>query len=388
VSDGRQRLANREQWGLTAYQVGILTFVGISGTAVLTLPQILTALAGQEAWLATLLAVPVGLVPLGLLYDLDRRHEGLTLAEHARAALGPALGGALGALWVFFLGTAVPIILREFSQLVTSEALPHTPEVVVLGLLIVVPLLMTRDGLETIVRVASVLTPIAAATLLLIFLSTLGAARLDRLLPVTAMGGVPLLQAAGPTAAFYAETALLGCVLPFRGCERRQAWLAATCGLAAAAVVLAAATLWALLIFGPLSAHMPTILFQVTRAAGVAEFISHLDALLVAVWVAGGLVKISVWFLSLALTASESLGLADYRPLTVPLAAAAVVGGQTWFESNSDMARWFTDVWPFWGLACQIGFPLLVWSATVLSDRRIHRGTRRASSLREGTEPG
>lgn len=362
------RVASEEEWCLSPYQIGLLCFVLISGTAVLSLPEILTSYAGQEAWLAALLPAPVGLIPLWLLYQLDRRRPGLTLPQQARAVLGPVLGGMAGLAWAFFLSSTAPIVLREFASLVSGEALPRTPEVVVLALLMLVPLLMARQGLEPIAYVAAVLTPLAAGTLLVIFLPSLGVVRGDRLLPVTGPGWGPLLQASAPTAAFYAETSLLAFVLPLRGCPRAAAWRAAAAGLGVTALVVAGATLWSLLVFGPLTARLTSTLFQVTRVASVAEFITHMDALLIAVWVAGGLTKVALWFLSLCVSTAQSLGLRDYRSLTLPLAAFTVAAGQGWFHSNADLTRWIARIWPFWGLTFEVGLPLVIWLASLLRD--------------------
>jgi spore germination protein KB len=359
---------------LAPYQIALICFVLIGGTAVLTLPEILATYAGQEAWMAALLPLPVGLVPLWLLYDLDRRRPGLSLVEHARASMGRVAGGAVGLILSLSMLVVVPTILREFAGLVAQE-LPRTPETVVLALLVVVPLLIAREGLGAVARVAGVLTPLAAAALLAIFLPTLDLVRPDRLLPVTAMGWGPLLQASSPTAAFYMETALLGFVLPTRSHGRGPSWVAAGAGLAAVGVVVAAATLWSLLVFGPLTARLSFTLFQITRVAEVAEFITHMDALLVVAWVAGGLVKVAIWLFCLCLSTAQAVGLADYRSLTMPLAALTVVTGQAWFESSAQLTRWIAQIWPFWGPTWELGLPLVIWLAAVVADRR-ERGRR------------
>jgi spore germination protein KB len=266
----------------------------------------------------------------------------------------------------------VPIILREFAGLVAQE-LPRTPQPVVLAMLMVVPLAMVRLGLEPLARVAAVLIPLAGAILVVIFLPTVDLLRPTRLLPATALGWGPLLQASAPTAAFYAETALLGFVLPLRSCGRRRAWGAAAAGLAAVGLVLAVSTAWSLLIFGPLTAKLTSTLFQVTRVAEVSEFITHMDALLIAVWMAGGLVKIAIWFFCACRGGAQSTGLGEYRSLTLPLAAFTVIAANAWFESSAGLTLWIGQIWPFWGLATEIGLPLAVWIATVLTQRRRRR---------------
>ncbi len=351
---------------LTPLQIGVSTMAMIGVTAVAGLPTLLTAYAGQEGWISALIAVPAGLVPLVLLYDLDRRQPGLTLVQHARRALGPIGGLLLSLPLLMLLSSTTPLGAHQQADIVGMEALRRTPTVVVVGLFLLVPLYAARQGREVLARLTTLSVAVAIGALLLIGATSLRSVRGENLQPVFALGWVPLLQGAAPAAAWYAETAVLGLLLPFRATERRAAWAAAAAGLVIVGLQVSLVTAWDLSIFGPLADQMVFALFQVTRVSNLAEFLTHMDSILIIAWVAGEMARMGLWLYCLCLAFSQWLGLRDYRPLTLPVAAAVAIGACTWFQNASQFNAWVMRVWPFWGLALGIGSPLLVWLAVVL----------------------
>jgi spore germination protein KB len=54
------------------------------------------------------------------------------------------------------------------------------------------------------------------------------------------------------------------------------------------------------------------------RYASLADFIEHLDPFVMAVWVAGMFVKVSVYYYALVLGTAQWLNLSDHRPLVLP----------------------------------------------------------------------
>ncbi|MFC4769275.1 GerAB/ArcD/ProY family transporter [Effusibacillus consociatus] len=57
----------------------------------------------------------------------------------------------------------------------------------------------------------------------------------------------------------------------------------------------------------------------------IADFLEHLESIVMAVWVAGAFVKISVFYYLLSLGTAQWLGLSNYRPLVLPLGIYIIV---------------------------------------------------------------
>lgn len=350
-----------EDWGVPPPQLFWLLLALIGGTALLSLPGPLALYAGQDGWLAALLGLPLGIVPLLLWYALDVRLPGLTLTQMARAVLGPVAGSALAVLPVVLFASTLASTPREVADLVGGIALPRTPMPVVLALLLLPVVWMVRAGLETLARMGELLVPAGIAALLLILLPVTKDMRTINLLPLLARGWRPVLQGAAAPAAFYAETAYLFYVLPFRGRGRGPSLGAAVLAVTAVACMLSVSTAALTAIFGPLLPKLAVPVFQATRVVSIAQFIEHLDALLLVAWVALSFVKMAAFFYCFCLALGQLLGLRDYRPLTLPAAVYTATAALYWFDSTASVSHWIMDTWPFWGGALTLGPPLLVW---------------------------
>ncbi len=203
------------------------------------------------------------------------------------------------------------------------------------------------------------------AALLLILLPVTKDMNATNLLPLLARGWRPVLQGAAAPAAFYAETAYLFYVLPFRGRGRGQSLGAAVLAVTAVACMLAACTGALTALFGPLLPKLAVPVFQATRVVSIAQFLEHLDGLLRVAWVSLSFVKMGSFLYCFCLALGQLLGLRDYRALTLPAAVYAVTAALYWFDSTASVSHWIMDTWPFWGGALTLGPPLLVWAVAL-----------------------
>ncbi|MDI3298557.1 MAG: endospore germination permease [Bacillota bacterium] len=376
----------REDWGLSDLQLLFLSFAVVAPTAILTLPRALALLAGQDGWLAALLALPAGLIPLVLLWDLDRRYPGQTFTEQARQALGPLLGRVAAALAVLLFALLAVVVTREVTDAVHGENLPRTPLPVVVLLVLLAPVSVLRQGIETLARWAEILLPIGLVLLFLLVAGSLRDLHPDYLLPVLGHGWTPIWTGAVQPASFYAKVFALAYVLPFRGDGRKGAFLAAAAGLFAGAVLLALTAAVTVALFGPLAASLPQPVFEAARMISVAEFLAHLDAVAVAAWLALGLTKLALVAFAFVFALADLLQLEEYRPLTLPGAALTGVLAAVEFRSTAEFQIWVFIFWPWVALALCILLPFLVWSGAVLRGRSGRRG--RTGGTGRGGRPG
>lgn len=354
------------RWSVSPLQVFLLTVALIDGTAIVTLPAPLVRFAGPSAWVAALVGLPAGLLPLGILYLLDRRAPDRTIVEHARLAAGP-VGGALLTLPILalFLNT-LGNTPREFTDLVAGVALPRTPTVVVTALLLAAPVAVVRAGLEVLARLAELLILPGLLALAGVLAANVRDMQPINLLPVLARGWGPVLQAAAAPAGWYMEMLYLTAILPF-GQQRRGAhWRAALLGLLCAGVLLSCATAATQAVFGPATAALAAPVFQLARVADVSGFLTHLEPFLMVAWVTLGYVKTGIFFYVFCIGLAQTLGLSHHRALTLPVAAMAILVNTVWYDSAADVAYFVTRIWPFVACTAAVVAPLLVLAATWL----------------------
>ncbi len=379
----------REDWGLTSRQVFWMLLALLGAIAALGVPAGVVRLSGQNGWMATLLPVPIALIPIALWRALDRRLPGLTFTEHARAVLGPVAGSILAVCPVLLSSSHLVGATRIVSDLVQSNALPRTPTIAVTLLLITPALYAVRSGVEVVGRLAEILVPVGLTAVALILLFTLGDSHPANLLPVLADGWRPVLQGAIVPLGYYIETFYIMYLLPFRGRPVRAMVTASVAALVGAALLLTVTTALLTMDFGPLVQSLAVPVLGAARTVSLARIVTHLDPLLIVAWVAITIIKIETLLFVLCISLSQLLGLHDYRPLTLPLGAFAAFAANAWWGSDVQLKSWFTYDWPFWAVSLALVPPLIVWVVAALrgvrddtreQDRRPHPATPAAET--------
>ncbi|MDW7617314.1 GerAB/ArcD/ProY family transporter [Peribacillus simplex] len=105
---------------------------------------------------------------------------------------------------------------------------------------------------------------------------------------------------------------------------------------------------------------------NVSRYISLADFFEHVESAVMAVWIVGAFVKISVFYYVSTLGTAQWLNLSDYRPVVWPIGILIVEFGFWSFPSSMDVNRNDTNVFPFQGILMQTIIPLLLLVIAVI----------------------
>ena len=95
-------------------------------------------------------------------------------------------------------------------------------------------------------------------------------------------------------------------------------------------------------------------LMLISRYISIAEFFEHLESVVMAIWIVGAFVKISVFYYVVALGTAQWLNLSSYRSVIWPL-GIIIVEFSFWSLPNTmELARYNVGVVPFIGLFIQM----------------------------------
>lgn len=317
--------------------------------------------ARQDAWLALLLGAAASLPVAWVYMALARRFQGQSPIAYSRALLGPWLGGLVGLLYVWYSLHLGALVLRNVGEFVTTTILPATPMGASLLTLMLLCTYAVRHGLEPLTRTGQVLVGMTLTLMLLTLVLVAKEARPERLLPVLEHGPAPLLSAALTVLAFpFGEKVLFLMILPRlqRARDPGRPVLAAMLG---AMLVLTIVHVFNVAVLGPhlmVSSLFPTL--EMIRTIEVAEFLTRLDPLFVAVWVATGFIKIAVCMYVTVRALAEWAKVRDYRPLTLPIGAIMAVLSVLLFDNSSQLTTFFLTIWPVYSVPFQVLMPLLL----------------------------
>lgn len=140
-------------------QFTVLVILFIFGPAVLLIPSHLATEAKQDAWIASVLGVGIGMLLVWLYTTLGNRFPDMTLVEYSEQILGKWLGKTVSLLFFTFFFILAALILRNIGDFLTAQVMPETPIQFIHIMFLSIVIMGTRLGLEPLARAGEILIP-------------------------------------------------------------------------------------------------------------------------------------------------------------------------------------------------------------------------------------
>lgn len=329
-----------EQGRISAGQMAMILFLSTFSIDVLTSPNLTAKWAEQDMWLSPLVASISGMVAFFVAYRLHRRFPEETIVQYSPRILG--WFGKLIALlyWVVYLH-ANSFVIRYYADFVGGVFLPETPMSVVMGGMALLCASAVRGGVETVVRSAQIFFLFTGAIVLVISVLSSTQWEVDSLFPILEHGIGPVVRGAVAPASWFGDFFVASFLLPYvkKGDKAAKWGFIAVVGSALSLVVL---HLIIVFVLGNQAGTYIYPLFEAFRLISLAGFIEHVDAFLLATWMSIIFIKISLFHYVITLASAQWLGLADYKPLSLPIAFILVAVG-IWTAPNLNFLNAFFD---------------------------------------------
>ncbi|MFE5324655.1 GerAB/ArcD/ProY family transporter, partial [Paenibacillus sp. NPDC056579] len=99
---------------------------------------------------------------------------------------------------------------------------------------------------------------------------------------------------------------------------------------------------------------------QAARLVSIADFLEHVESVVVVIWVAGAYLKIAIYYYVLVLGTAQWLNLSNYKPIVFPLGVLLLVFTLWASPSLQDHSNFVSKAAPFYSSLVQILIPLLL----------------------------
>lgn len=355
-----------EDGRISSRQATFLMSTMIIATVVLFVPSITAKYARQDAWLSIISAILAGLLIARLATTLGLRYPDKSIFEYPEVILGKWPGKLVGLLYVCWFLHMNAEVIREYGSFMVTAFMPETPIIVFILVVVSIAAYATINGLEVFSRANEIFLPLIVGSVIILFILALGQMNFNMLLPTFDAEPEDVLKGAIAPEGWFGEIAVITVLIPYlnkpREAHRVGALAVLTCG---GLLLLDAVGIIAL--FGPslVEAWLITTL-NGARMIIVASFIERLEAVIMIIWVTGGLIKITVFYWAAALGSAQLLKLKDYRPLVVPIGTVLVSLSTLLHPNISDLLQFLTNVWPPYAiLVFEAGLPLLLLTVSL-----------------------
>lgn len=302
---------------VTGIQIFWLILVMDLGMAlVMTITPSLQA-AKQDAWISIVAAGCIALLITFFATQLAQLYPGQTLIEYSQTILGTWLGKAVILIYLIQWFTIIPIVLRQFSDLVQIMLLTGTPKEAVMLLMILLIVYATyAGGIEGIGRCSEFLGPIILVMVTLVLIMSINNINLKNILPVYADSGIT-----GILGGSLAPASYIGHNVEFLmfGAFMRQPHKAApyTYGAVITAsffvLITTAAIIFTLGVNVSPSMWYP--FFEMTKKISLFGFIDNFDAIPVVIWISSVFIKLSVYLFITSYGTAQLLHVRKWRTM-------------------------------------------------------------------------
>jgi spore germination protein KB len=125
-----------------------------------------------------------------------------------------------------------------------------------------------------------------------------------------------------------------------------------------------------LLLFGKLTSTLTYPVMIAVRYISLAEFLAHLESIVMAIWVAGTFIKITVLYYVLVLGTAQWLKLSDFRPIVFPIGFLLLIFGAWSAPSLQDLSHFISTAAPFYLFSIQIFIPFILLLIALVRNRK------------------
>ncbi|MFC7394517.1 GerAB/ArcD/ProY family transporter [Scopulibacillus cellulosilyticus] len=307
-----------EKGKISSLQLGILLFELQTATGVISLPSSAYKYAKQNLWISYIFASFVFFIFIFVYFYLNKYYPKKTLIEYCTSLLGKWIGKTIGFICLFYIFYVSTFNLGEYSEFLTINFFSRTPKVVTICGLVIVCCFAVIGGIEVIGRCAQFFLPVIIILFLLMLILILPEAKVLNLFPVLENGFNTPLKGGIISSAWFGDNFILTFLLPYVS-DSKKAKKSVMISLLISTLTLTTVSLTILMVLGELTDKFFYPFIVVARYISVADFLEHVEAAVMAIWILGMFIKMTLFIYVLTLGTSQWLKLNDYRPLVLPI---------------------------------------------------------------------
>ena len=265
-----------------------------------------------------ILAALIGYATVYIAYKLHKLYPNKRLSNSVNKLLVGFAGKFSVFYTCFFYIPVTGEILRGYGDFIADSFMVNTPIIVIMASMVILCALIVRGGIEVLGRVAELFLPVFIFPICILIILLSADLDFKNIFPILGDGIMPPLKGAIIPGGWFSEFFLIIFLLPFLA-DMKKGMKYGMMTVFAVMMTLVVVNLIVLFVLGSTTSSKVYPLMNVSRYVSFGEFFEHLESAVMAIWVVGAFVKISVFFYAAALSTAQWLNLSDYRPVVWPI---------------------------------------------------------------------
>lgn len=310
--------------GLQVYWMIAIMDLGMA--LIMTLSPSLQA-AKQDVWISIMVSGCIVLTVTLLVTNVANLYPGQTLIQSCQAILGKFVGSIVIVIFMVQWYTIIPIVLRQFNDLVEILLLPSTPKLAIMLIMMALVVYVTYSGgIEGIARCSEVLGPLIIIMVILVLVASAKNIDMKNLLPIYADSGAMAIFKGSLAPASYLGHAVEYLMLAaFLYNPRKGAPYAYWAVITATFFMFVSVIITVTSIGVNLSPKMWYPFFEMTRKITLWGFLENFDPFTIVIWISSVFIKLSIYLFITAYGTAQFLRIKNWRILIWFIAPVMIV---------------------------------------------------------------
>jgi len=355
----------QEQGKISNFQITLLIITLVIATADVLLPAFVAKQAHQDSWISVIIGTISGLIFINLFLILGIKYSDKTIVQYACDILGKPLGKLVAFIYIYFFLFNTAITARELQEIL---GLFFNIETSIFNLLIIIIAAYSLyGGLEVIARLNNILLPLGMLTL--IFIGFLNIPKMDfnYFLPILSDGIAPPLRGALLIQTWLLKSIVLLQLIPFITKKERLHR-----NISIATIMLGNGLMIGVLlisIFGPLTKHMIFPALGYVRVIRFGQYIEHIDALIMLIWLTGIFINIAIYYYATVLGLAQLFSLKSYKSMIIPVGILTICFSIIIARNQTEILNFIHYIYPFYVSSIAVIIPIILLLISTIKNK-------------------
>ncbi len=336
--------------------------------------------AGQDLWLAIILAT-IMMIPL--IYVFSRLYnifQGKNLFEIIEMSFGKTLGKIINILFIWYVFYAGASVLRNYFQFVTITSLTNTPNIIIMISVMILSGWAVKTGIEVMGRLAKffliLLMGLGSITTILIIPEM----NFDNIKPVLENGIEPIVRGTFTVFSFPLGELIVFTMIFTINKRKMGSFKTYLTGLLVGSGLLIAIGVTNILVLGVREtkiSYYPS--YESIARLKIKDFIHGLEIAASMLFSIGAIAKTSIYLLATCKGVQSIFEFKGYRFLVTPISLLIVNLSYFMHDNMVEYLEWNKNIWKYYALPFQVFFPIIIFIAANI------RGKQETSKKNKGT---
>lgn len=294
------------------------------------------------------------------------RFPGKNFTQYSEAILGNIIGKVVSLIFGLVLMFQMAVTLRQFTDMLIVAILPHTPISILIGMILLASTYAAYIGIQVIGRFTQIVAPIGYMFILFVLIVIQPQADYSNIYPILEYGWGPVFSGIYGQLAFMPQVIIMAFLL-----DKIENPIGAIKAAIGYVLLVGGALVMINLIFiAVYTEEYARLLFlpllSMARAVVVPGSLFTVDSFLMALWILGIFLKVSVLHYIVSTTLGNLIRMRDYSPLIMPVGLIAASWSIMMFKNHVELETFILNTLPACYLTLFVGFPTFMFLVAVL----------------------